>query len=693
MATAAIKLTPGLDVEQTPTFNAAGYNELDFGRFKAGLFQKIGGWEKYFTLALNGQGRAMHAFKDSNQIKRLIVGTTVELDMIANDVLTRLTPQQLVSDFAPDFSTTNGSATVEIDDPNIANVTTFDCVEFLTPISVGGLILSGQYRIAARTGTTTYTIIARANATATVANGGAVPTFDSTADSSSIDVTLADHAQVADNIAVFPVSTTVGGVDVVGKKSVTAVASSSVFSVNVETAATSTATEDMNGGLARIKYYIANVSGVAGIGYGLGGYGLGGYGLGGGGGSDQTGTPITTDGWTLDNLGDLLLSCPLNGGIYYWLPQSGFTNAQLLLEGPLYNTGMFVSMAAEQILAYGASINAWDPTTQSTGVAGIGVYQNPLLIAWPDVSNIFDWDPQSGNQAGNFPIPNGSEIIAGAATKNRNVYWTDLDFWTQQYIGPPDVYSPNKTGTNCGIIGQHAWASQSDAIFWMGKNNFYGYAGGGVQVIPCTIWDDVFQDIDRDAEHLSICASNSDFSEIWWFYPSEIDGFGYPSRWAKYNVVEQTWDGGQLDRLAWIDRSILGNPVGISADGIVFAHEVGNNNDGQPIISRFKTGNFALNEGEDFVTVDRIYPDFKWGEKGNSENAQISFTVFGYQWAGDPNPTASGPFVVTKSSPFIVVDPPVRARMLALEVASEDVDSFWRLGLVRFRYSTTGKRP
>ena len=158
MPFAGVKLIPGINVEKTPLLNEAGYSAASMIRFRDGLAQKYGGYEKFYPLSVGGTPRDLHAWRDLNQIDRLAIGTTSQLSVITEGTLQTLTPQTLTSDFTPNFTTTNGSPTVEIVDPNINNVTVFDSVFFNTPVSVGGIILSGLYPIATITGATNTSV-------------------------------------------------------------------------------------------------------------------------------------------------------------------------------------------------------------------------------------------------------------------------------------------------------------------------------------------------------------------------------------------------------------------------------------------------------------------------------------------------------------------------------------------------------
>jgi hypothetical protein len=689
MPWATVKLEPGTNVEWTPTLIKAGYTRTQLGRFKAGMFQKLGGWQKYFDGSVGGVPRALHAWQDLNNDKRLAIGTTTGLFQIpVGGTIQALTPQTFDSDTPPDFSTTIGSPIVEVVDPNTSGLTTDNSVFFRTPVSVGGIILSGVYPIATITGSDSYTIVATTDATATVANGGVVPVFTTVAGSPSVNVELPDHAQFDGSTAVFDEPTTVGGIVVQGRYTVVDVVDVDNFTVIADAVALANDTQDMNGGDAGFTYYIALGPAPAGVGFGVGFYGLGAYGLGTSSAGVQTGTPITATDWTLDNWGEILFACPENGGIYWWQPNTGFQNARLIGTGPLFNTGMFASMGAQQVFAYGTSIDA-----RLTG--GIGIYQDPLLVGWSDVANFLQWEPTVANFARSYRIPTGSAIVAGGATKNRNLLWTDLGVWTFTFNGGASVYTPNQVGTNCGIIGKHAWASNGDTTFWMGRGNFFRYAGAGVVPMPCSVWDSVFDDLNPALQHQVVAGSNTDFTEIWWFYPSLSGGIKY----VKYNIVENVWDDtiGELDRTAWIDRSVVGNPIGASSTGLIYYHEMGSDADNVPLTPLMETGRFNLDEGRELVFLDAVYPNFIWGKKGQPETAQIQVTILAYD-ESDAEPREYGPYTVTKNNPAIVnpsraMDKTrIRCREVAMRISSQDVGSFWRIGGVRFRYAPDGKR-
>jgi hypothetical protein len=593
--------------------------------------------------------------------------------------LQNITPQTLLSNFAPNFSTIINTPTVTIVDPNISNVTIFDSVFFNTPVAIGGLILSGLYPITEITGTHSYQITAASDATSTVNNAGAVPVFTTVNGSSVVSVALTANGMAASNTVVFPIPTTGNGITITGAYQAATITDANDFTIQTSTQATAGGSFSMNGGNAQLVYYIALGPAAQGAGYGLGGYGLGGYGTGVVP-SSQTGTPIAATDWTTDNWGEILLACPENGGIYFWDPTGGFTNAQLVSSAPAFNSGMFVSTTDQILITYGSTL-----TEQ------IGVEQDPMLVQWSDSGNFFQFDPLTTDLAGNFVIPIGSKIVAGLAVSNQNFIWTDLDLWIMNFIGFPDVFGFNKIGAGAGAASKHSIMQLRGNVYWMGISNFYSYTSGGVAVVQCPVWDVVFQNLNTAFAHNIRAMPNTPFNEAGWAYPSKASVSGECDSYVKFNIVEQgtPWDYGALPRSAWIDQSVFGPPIGASPSGVIFQHETSPDAAGQPIVASFQTGYFVLSEAEDFVFIDQVIPDMIWGTFGSPGNAQIQLSFLTVNYPGD-TPIIFGPYTVTQATEFISVR--FRARQVAVLLQSSDLGSFWRLGRIRFRVAPDGRR-
>ena len=678
MPWAPITLVPGLNIELTDTDNRGGYSATNLGRFKAGRFQKLGGWGKFFANTLTGNPRVTHAFQDLSGNDRLSIGTTSALYDITSGSILDVTPQTKTTTPACSFTTSAGSAIVTIVDAGITNVTDFDCVFFNTPVTVDTIILSGLYKITAYVSAHSYTITAQTNGAAGVAAGGAVPTFTVASGSSSVTVNFADHGLSADDEVVFPIATTAGGISIYGRYIVQSITSSAAFVITAANSATSTpgAPVAMNSGNASITYHIAIGPPAPAVPYGSGNYGDGAYGTGVTV-SAQTGTNITATDYSLGNWGELLVANPENGGIYYWSAASGVQNASIISDAPYYNTGIFVSNAQQMIIAYGSAVKA-----------AIGEYQDPLMVKWCDSEDLSTWTATSTNQAGSYRIPTGSRCVGGTTMPNRNIIWTDQAVWALDYIGSSLVFGVTEKASGCGLIAKHAYAKLGETLYWMSANGFWSMSGDAATHMVCPVWDAVFQDLDTSNVARCHAGANSDFTEIMFFYPSASSGLGYCDKYAKFNVVEGTWDIGNMQRNTWLDRSVVGNPVATTNTGIVYKHEYGNNADETPLVSSFQTSWIYAGEGEDVAFVDRIYPDLKWGEYAGSEDATLQVTVYAVYYPGD-TPRTYGPFTITKAKQYL--SPGIRARQIKLKIESSDMGSFWRMGRFRMRWQPDGR--
>lgn len=680
----SLKLIPGVDENRTPALNEAAISYSNLIRFIPdrqgfGLVQKLGGWTKFFANPIGSIVRCLWAWEDTNNNSYLAIGAESSLGYILDDSnrnLVDITPQTTTSSsVSVQVSTTSGSNEIIIKQVG-SNITSYDSVFIETQISVGGLIIFGLYQCYAAT-PDTYKIYAKdtlgdpALATSTVTNGGAVASYATTSGQSIVTVTLADHGFSAGSNYAAVVSTTVGGVTIFGNYTVISVPSSSTFTIQVAEAATSTTTASQNGGNAYYLYYIGIGPLPAGTGYGVGGYGSGGYGTGTTP-TAATGTPITAIDWTIDNWGEILIANPYGGPIYQWSPASNSLIATVIPAAPVLNRGVFVAMPQRQIVAWGSTFN---------GIA------DPLLIRWCDINNYDDWIANSVNQAGSYRIPKGSTIVQCIQGPQQGLIWTDLALWAMQYVDLPFVYQFNELGNGCGLIGRKAAGSINGLVYWMSQSSFFRLGANGVEPVACPIWDVIFQDLDETNLNKIQFAANSRFGEVAWYYPTKGNG-GEINAYVKYNLLLNQWDYGELQRTAWINQSVLGPPIGADAAGYLYQHETSQNADGQPMNSYFQTGYFTLAEGDVKTFIDQVWPDMKWGYFNGVQGANVLLTFYVTDYPG-ATPIAYGPYTLTQATEYIT--PRFRGRLVSIKIESNDIDSFWRIGNIRYRFQPDGK--
>jgi hypothetical protein len=633
----------------------------------------------------------------------------------------------------------DGSTTTN---PNTFNgiVLTVTGVTSITQFTVSGYTAGAGYAGSASGGT-----FIPANTAGNVGYfGGTTALYTTSANSSQVQVTLANaNFNVGDTYDVT-VPTTVGGLTLGGNYTVTSVSSNQYngattgFTISAGNAVASSSasayenSDPLTPTVSRINtvYYVSQYNSGGSIAYGIGPYGSGAYNTGATSGS-TSGSPIDAWDWTLDNWGQLLVACPIRsvagvpvgGAIYYWNPVgSSILNASYIDNSPLFNEGIFVAMPQRQLIAYGSSTNA--------------NVQDPLLVRWSDIEDFTVWNASSTNQAGSYRIPTGARIVGGMQGPQQGLIWTDLDLWAMQYVGAPYVYGFNKIAANAGLIARKAMGQLSGIVYWMSQKGFFRIAGSGPEPIPCPVWDVIFQNlyvspttgkVDANGNRWTDkirCAPNTQFNEVTWYFPAAnvpvydattglptgafTSGNGEINAYVKYNVILNQWDFGYQDvssndvivgRTAWIDQSVLGPPIGsgtyastnvVGTGNYIYQHETSTDADGSAMKPYFTTGYFALAEGDLQTFIDQIWPDMKWNSYGQTatptQSVGMTFNVTNYPT--DP-PYTFGPYTMTSGTEYLSVR--MRGRLMSMTVNSTDLGSFWRLGNIRYRYQQDGK--
>jgi hypothetical protein len=679
----AIQLKPGVDTQMTLSANQAGVSQSQLIRYKGQMIQCYGGWANLVATTIGSTIRDLHPWQGIGvSHPHLGIGATQSWSVYHSDddAIVDITPQTNTTNPAPNFSISSGSNILTIVDAG-SSATVFNTVYFNTPVAIGGFLVNGAYPINSVGGSSIYTVLLPSDSTSTVASSGILPIFAISSGSGTVTVTLPNNNFTATTglfqqfIATTQVGSTADGLVVQGKYQIASVLDSTSFTINSPTQSSTTATATMNSSRAQIVYYITIGPTASGVGFGALGFGLGSFGGAGSASAGGTGTPITATDWTQDNWGEVLLGCPEDGPIYTWSPSSGFQNAQVIDEAPFFNGGIFVSMP-QQILV------AWR-STQSSGV------QDPLVVRWCDAGDYTNWTVSNQTTAGSFHISTGSEIIGGLQCPQFGLISTDIEVWTMTYVGGQIVFNFTKVGTGCGWIGSHACGILAGNPFWMSSNNIFTLGANGVVPLPCTVWDQVFQNLDTDNDWKVRVAVNSAFNEVAWFYPS-ANSAGENDSYVKVHIEgnEYEWDYGTLTRTAWTDVSILGMPVGADTSGQIYQHETGTSITGVGLPG-FRTGWWVVGEGQEIPFVDMIIPDFIYGLRSATQDASLTITFFGADYSGGPQ-TTYGPYTVTSATEFI--NTRIRNRLLSAFIQSNASSEFWRIGRIRFRFGQSGRR-
>jgi len=457
---------------------------------------------------------------------------------------------------------------------------------------------------------------------------------------------------------------------------------------------TANASDSGNGGSGVDGEYQINAglnTGVGGTGWGAGTWGRGTWGSG-----ASIGVTTSLRMWSHDNFGEDLLINPRDGSIFYWDKSSGVTTRAVEIgavsgaeETPITAKQIMVSDVDRHVIAFG------------TNPVGSSI-QDPLLIRFSDQESLTDWNPKATNTAGDLRIGSGSEFVRAIETKREIIIFTDSSVHSMQFIGAPFTFGIQPLASNTTIMGPNAAIAVEDAVFWMGRQNFYVY-DGKTQQLPCSVKERVFFDFNYDQAHKVFAGVISEFSEIVWYYCSDTNsvangGTGENDRYVIYNYAEQTWYYGTLSRTAFLDRGIRTFPVAAEG-GYLYNHETGYSDDGAIMTSTIESSPIDMGDGDQFTFIRRLIPDFTFnGSTTSSPTVNVTLQSNNFP-AGNYLQSEISKVdrtAVSTTVPFEQytnkADVRLRGRAFSIKVDCSALGVRWRLGSPRVDIRQDGRR-
>lgn len=154
------------------------------------------------------------------------------------------------NNIAAAFTTVVGETEVTVE-MELNGVEVDSYVNVSTPVSVGGILISGFYLVTSLPTATSFTFEA-ADAALSSETGGVVPYFQTYAANPQITVTSADHGQVAGGTYTVQVQTSVGGIILLGQYPIAGVVDADSFILTFPSPALSDDAAYENSGLAQI---------------------------------------------------------------------------------------------------------------------------------------------------------------------------------------------------------------------------------------------------------------------------------------------------------------------------------------------------------------------------------------------------------------------------------------------------------
>lgn len=440
-----------------------------------------------------------------------------------------------------------------------------------------------------------------------------------------------------------------------------------------------------------------------------------------------TGIGIQLRTWSQSNFGEDLIFNARGGPLYYWEVNNNpniFDRGVIVLAGtggvdatcPSIVNYVLVSDASRFVLAFGCN----DPTAVYATVA-----LDPMQIRWSNQEDYKTWTPSITNQAGDYRLSRGSAIITAQQTRQEILVFTDAAIYSMQYIGPPYVWSFQILGDNISIAGPNCVATATNITYWMGLDQFYMYSGR-VDVLPSTLREYVFTDINRTQSFQFVSGTNEGYNEIWWQYCSTnstvID------RYVIYNYKDQVWyygdwtnyNGNNQGRTAWLDSPLRYSPMAVtygsaggSENGLLVYHEDGVDdgtvNPSVPIVANVQSSDFDIGDGNNFGFVWRLIPDLTFD--GSSVNTPTAYftaiprTFPGAAYGPSNNPAVTSAqnyqnqitYNIQQFTQQVYVR--IRGRQMAFRVSSGTTGSTtdglgvqWQLGAPRIDIRPDGRR-
>jgi len=457
-----LQFRPGINRETTSYSNEGGWFDVDKARFRFGFPEKIGGWTKYAANAFLGTARSLHPWVALDGTQFLGVGTHLKYYINEGGGYNDITPIRATTTNGIVFAATDGSSTITATD-NDHGASINDFVTISGAATLGGVITAGvlnqEYQVVTVPSDDTFTFVAR----------------------------------VAD--------TSIGSITTTSGLNPTPVVANS--------------SDTGNGGSGADAAYQVTVgldTSLTGNGWNAGSYGRGTW---------NSSSNLSVQGatlriWSHDNFGEDLILNARDAGIFYWDRTNGTETRAVALSSlassnlaPTIAKKVLVSDRDRHIIAFGCD-----------GELSIGT-QDPLLIRFGSQESLTDWQSLATNTAGELRIGSGSEIITAIETRQQILVFTDESLHAMQFLGPPFTFGINTISENITIAGPLAAIAVEDMVFWMGQQEFYVY-GGGVQRLPCTVRDFVFNDFNELQSEKVTAATNTSFSEVGGFIQVQI---------------------------------------------------------------------------------------------------------------------------------------------------------------------------
>jgi len=298
-------------------------------------------------------------------------------------------------------------------------------------------------------------------------------------------------------------------------------------------------------------------------------------------------------------------------------------------------------------------------------------------VQWCDREDNTTWSPTATNEAGDIELQSSGRIMQGVRTRGGTLIVTTNDAHLAVYQGPPYVYGFQNVGQACGVVSRRGVIGVDVGAFWMGKESFFIFDGSMVRALPCDVQDYVFDSINTNQVSKVFGLHNSEYHEVWWFYPSgdsiECD------KYVAYDYKENHWHIGTINRSCGVDQGVFGEPMYMSPEQVIYEHELHGFSHGTST-PYAETAPISLGAGDNVMRVTSIISD--------EETAGEVDVVLKSRMYPNAEEAATSPLDLTTNSPTSVR---ITGRQIRMRVEATGNEDF-RVGTFRLDATSGGKR-
>ena len=687
-----IVFKPGVNRENTRYTTEGGWYEADKVRFRQGTPEKIGGWVRISSATFLGICRSIKNWTTLGFQNLLGIGTHLKFYISNGGQYYDITPTIPVHTLIGPFATVSGSTTVTVTDAT-GGYSDGDFVTFTGATAVGGLTISGEFKLSFSSGTT-YTITAASAASSSATGGGTVyavyqvsvgpetvgaivgwgagawgaGTWGIGATSSEA-LRIWNQANFGEDLIYGPRGSPLyywdATIGYIAPTITLTIATPCVVSTTLNLPDLTPIVLETSGALPTglsvgVTYYTRYVS-------------------------------ATTFNLSTTPAGALINTTGSQSGVHK-ISQRGVLLSSLngATGVPTSQNYFLISDASRFVLCFG---------TNEIGSSTV----SPMLVRWSDQENPVDWTPTATNQAGSITLSRGSEIITAIQTRQEILIYTNIALYSFQYLGPPFVWGSQILSDNISIISPNAVATASGIVFWMGVDKFYMY-DGGVKTMRCDLREFVFSDLDMAQSDQIFAVTNEGFNEVWWFYCSS--GSMAIDQYVVYNYLEDIWYYGTMARTAGLDSGIGQFPIAATYSNNIVEHENGLNDQetatATAINAYITSSQFDIGDGHNFAFVYRMLPDLTF--RGSTSNSPVAtMYLFGLKNSGSGynnpasvggsnNANITGTAMIPVEEFTGQVYTRIRGRQMAVKIESDQLNMTWQLGSPRIDIRQDGRR-